>query len=99
MNLKNNIIPITIIVIILVIGFIYYSSITKDDDIRSVLKQDSIKFELLNNKINKIDSVNNILYKQDSIQTLKINALKKTYYKRKEDINTNRNSLPILPNF
>lgn len=98
-----NIIFISIIillsVIISIISYNIYKAPDKKNEVRFLIEKDSLRTLELNNRFKKIDSIDKVLIKKDSVFNIKLNGFKKTYQKRKKDIDINRNTLPTLPNF
>ncbi len=73
-------------------------------NIKNILYQDSLKYELVNKKVLHLDSLNIILSKSDSVQSLKIDKFKSNYKNTstnytnsKKKYEKTKNGLPVLP--
>ncbi len=97
----SNIIFIVLLCLLITVGayYIYSEAEYKKNQRRFILEKDSLRTLEFNNKLKKLDSLDNKLLKQDSLLFVETNVLKKNYKKRKESIDNNRNTLPTLPNF
>ncbi len=86
-----------ILTIILVICF-YFGKPWQGKQ-NSILEKDSIKYEKLNKKIRRLDSLNTHLHAEDSVLSVEVNKLKKKHETTKKNYTDNRTVLPVLPDY
>ncbi len=97
--MKNGTPIICLIMTILALLMAGFHGYIKEQQRKELLRQDSVRYELYNNQILKIDSMVNNLKKQDSLQDIRIQYFKKKVNVDKKRYEENSNIMPFLPDF
>ncbi len=97
---KNDaVFAVMIVVMIIYMAISSFSGCQREERIKSQLRTDSINTKALIDRIDKIDSVNLLEKKKDSILTIRSKSLKKKISITKKKYEENNLSFPVLPEF